>query len=94
VKKNSLNSNTIKNELLDSVTKLNRKYQYEKQRKCFNRSIYVNFDDFTLNLKMTKLNSQTKMTKSTSHKMAVSNLECERFKFNVGLLSEFASEDF
>ena len=35
----------------------------------------VIFDNFTLNLKMTRLKSQTKMTKSISRKMTVSNLE-------------------
>jgi len=42
---------------------------------CFNRLILVNFDNLTLNLKMTKLNFQTDMTKSISQKMIISNLE-------------------
>jgi len=33
------------------------------------------FDNFALNLKMTKLNSQTKMTKSFNQKMTTTNLE-------------------
>jgi len=35
-----------------------------------------NFDNFTLNLQMTKLNSQTKMTKPISRKITISDLEC------------------
>ena len=36
----------------------------------------VNFENFTMNLIMTKLKSQTKMTKSISQKMTFSNCEC------------------
>jgi len=37
----------------------------------------VNFDNFALNLKMTKLNSK-KMTKSINQKMTSSNLKCTK----------------
>jgi len=40
----------------------------------------VNFNNFTLNLTMTKLNSQTKMTKLISKKMTISNKECSYYK--------------
>jgi len=43
--------------------------------KCFNRKILVDLDSFTVNFKMTKSNSQTKMTKSISQKMTISNSE-------------------
>jgi len=36
----------------------------------------VNFDNFALNLKMTELNNQTKITKSINQKMTISNSEC------------------
>jgi len=45
----------------------------------------VNFDNFTLNLKMTKLNSRTKKTKSINRKMTISNLESWSFGAYMGL---------
>jgi len=56
------------------------KYIYTKNSRnvltAKSKSILTDFDNFALNLKKTKLNSQTKMTKSISQKMTISNLEC------------------
>jgi len=44
-------------------------------------------DNFTVNFKMTKLNSQTKMTKSISQKVTIWNLECTvTFEGGIGYL--------
>jgi len=46
-----------------------------KNRNVLTAKCQVNFGNFTLTLKLTKLNSQTKMTKSISQKITISNLE-------------------